>query len=118
MRDTYTGSELRRYHSNSGCAAVACCFTHDDSKVAIVSMSLSAKSFAIDVWEVALTLSLSPVFSTCSKLSAVVTQVTSSFDEQMLDVAAGCKIVIVDLRLGSHSLLSVTTKVRYLLRMR
>jgi hypothetical protein len=109
MWDTETGSELLRFQLNSGCSVMACCFTHDDCKVAIVSHTLSEKNCAIDVWEVAPRLGFL-MFSRNVKSRGLVRQVTSSFSSQMIAVVAGGKVVIVDLSVGSHLLVSVTAE--------
>jgi hypothetical protein len=49
MLDIETGSELLQFQFSSGCSVMACCFTHDDSKVAIVSHIPSVKNCAIDI---------------------------------------------------------------------
>jgi hypothetical protein len=112
MLDMVSGSEMFRFQLNSMYAHDACCFTHDDSKVAIVSHTRSGTNFAIDIWEVALRLGLQ-MFSRNVKSLGLVKQVISSFNSQMIAVVDGGKVVIVDLSAGSHSLLSGTVEYWY-----
>jgi hypothetical protein len=112
MLDTETGSELLRFQLNSGSSVMACCFTHDNSKVAIVSHTLSVKNYAVDIWEVAPWLGLL-MFSRNVISPGPIWQVTSSFNSQMIAFVAGGKIVVMELSMGSHLLLSVTAEVWY-----
>jgi hypothetical protein len=112
MLDMDSGSELFRFQLNLIYAQIACCFTHDDSKVAIVSHPLSGTNFAVDIWEVAPRLGLQ-MFSRNVKSPGLIRKVTSSFNSQMIAIAAGGNIVIMDLSSANHSLLSETSEPWY-----
>jgi hypothetical protein len=112
MLDMEAGTELLRFQLSSECTVIACCFTHDDSKVAIVSRTLCLTEFAIDVWEVAPTVGLL-MFSTKGKSPALISQVISSFNSQILAVLVVRGISLVDSSTGNHSLLSVTAESWY-----
>jgi WD40 repeat protein len=107
MMDLEARSELLRFQLSSGCVVVACCFTRDGSKVAVVSSLPSVTNFAFDVWEGAPTLGL-PIFSRNVKSPELIRLPTSSFNSQMIAVVAGGKIVVMDLSADSHLLLPMT----------
>jgi hypothetical protein len=112
MLDLDTGSELLRFRLTSVCAIIGCCFTHDDSKVAIVRHIQSVTDFAIDVWEVAPRLGFQ-IFSRNVKSPALIGPPTSSCSNEMFAVATDREIFVGDLISAKYALLSVTADFWY-----
>jgi hypothetical protein len=110
MFDMDIGSKLFRFQLNSMYAHDACCFTHDDSKVAVACIMLNTEHFALGVWEVAPTSNLLNTLSVDLKSPLGDPRIASSFNSQMLAVAFVSEIIIVDLSSGGHSVLPVATK--------